>query len=401
VTARRRVALVVPDYRLEGGLKTVTRYLQDVIEQSGDYDYTVISLATSSTDEASTQLRQPRSWFRAPQLLKLTDGDFSYWHVGCHFAELEFMRYLPRLILTQLLSQFDVVQVVAGSPAWGVTTSLVRRPVVLKTATLIGLERRALLQRSTGFGGLWRRAMTVLTGLLDGLALRRADIIIVINDQMFQRLSQRSGKVRLAPPGVDTDFFTPPAGDASRTGFILSVGRLDDPRKNASLLFYAYRALLDLKPEAPDLVLAGKSMPSAPDQKLIETLGLTGRVHLRADLTLEELRALYQEAGVFWLSSDEEGLGLVVLEAMACGVPAVSTRSGGPESIIQDGINGYLTPRGDAAALADRTALLFDAARWRAFSQAARQRVEQTYSARVTSQAYLDAYDQLTRRVRP
>src|SRR5262249_4564709 len=68
----------------------------------------------------------------------------------------------------------------------------------------------------------------------------------------------------------------------------------------------------------------------------------------------DALVALYQRAAVFALSSDEEGFGMVVLEAMACGIPVVSTSSGGPDSIVRDGLDGFLVPVGDAAALSDR-----------------------------------------------
>jgi glycosyltransferase involved in cell wall biosynthesis len=47
---------------------------------------------------------------------------------------------------------------------------------------------------------------------------------------------------------------------------------------------------------------------------------------------------------VFALSSDEEGLGIVILEAMACAIPVVATKCGGPDGIITDGKDGYLIP---------------------------------------------------------
>jgi glycosyltransferase involved in cell wall biosynthesis len=66
----------------------------------------------------------------------------------------------------------------------------------------------------------------------------------------------------------------------------------------------------------------------------------------------EELRALYNRASVFFLTSRYEGWGLPAAEAMACGAAVVSTRSGGVEDFLEDGRNCLLVPVGDAQALA-------------------------------------------------
>jgi glycosyltransferase involved in cell wall biosynthesis len=63
---------------------------------------------------------------------------------------------------------------------------------------------------------------------------------------------------------------------------------------------------------------------------------------------------LYQEAKCFVLPSYEEGFGMVILEAMACGIPVVSTRCGGPNDIVLDGENGYLVDIGDVNAMAEK-----------------------------------------------
>jgi len=108
------------------------------------------------------------------------------------------------------------------------------------------------------------------------------------------------------------------------------------------------------------------------------------------------LVALYQSATVFVLPSDEEGLGIVLLEAMACGVPVVSTCSGGPDGIIKDGKNGYLVPLDDEVALSTRLEhLLTDFALNRAIGRAGRLTVEQDYSEQVTGQAFLNIWDRL------
>jgi glycosyltransferase involved in cell wall biosynthesis len=67
-----------------------------------------------------------------------------------------------------------------------------------------------------------------------------------------------------------------------------------------------------------------------------------------------ELVRLYQGATLFLLSSNQEGLGISVLEAMACGTPVIATRCGGPESVLVDGETGFMVSLNDDAAMAAR-----------------------------------------------
>jgi glycosyltransferase involved in cell wall biosynthesis len=65
-----------------------------------------------------------------------------------------------------------------------------------------------------------------------------------------------------------------------------------------------------------------------------------------------EVRRELEAAHVFALSSDTEALGIVLVEAMAMGVPAVTTAVGGTTELVQDGKNGLAVPPGDPAAIA-------------------------------------------------
>ena len=72
----------------------------------------------------------------------------------------------------------------------------------------------------------------------------------------------------------------------------------------------------------------------------------------------KELVDLYNLCAVYVFASWHEGFGLPVLEAMACGIPVIATRCGGPDSIIKDGENGYLVEVGDASGFADKLAMV-------------------------------------------
>jgi glycosyltransferase involved in cell wall biosynthesis len=130
-------------------------------------------------------------------------------------------------------------------------------------------------------------------------------------------------------------------------------------------------------------VLSGLS--NRPIAGKVKVLGLKGGA---------ELAALYRNAKLLIVSSDEEGLGIVILEAMACGIPVVSTRCGGPETAVVDGVTGFLTPPGDVAALSDSTLrLLGDPELRKRFGRAGVDRVREFFSAEVVGKTFVNLYE--------
>ena len=115
---RPRIAVIVPGLALGGGVATVASFLYRVIAQSGYYDVDLISVATSSRDEASVRLISSRTWLKGPQVFSGLWNGLSYRYVGAVFTEFEFQRYRPRAILTQVLRHYDLIQIVAGTPPW-------------------------------------------------------------------------------------------------------------------------------------------------------------------------------------------------------------------------------------------------------------------------------------------
>lgn len=402
----RRVALLAPDLSIAAGVTRVALFLRRVLAASGRYEPTLISVATSSRDRASRRLAAPGTWRAGPRIVDETLEDdlgvrAPYRHVGADFVEVESFRYRPRPALTRLLSSFDLVQVVAGGPAWAALARGAGPPVALQVASLVRRERASALRRSRGLAGVWRRLATRAAERIESEALRNVDLVFVENPAMEEEIARRIGRERVvvAPPGVDTHFFAPPDGrpDARPAGGpLLAVGNLGDPRKNVSLLVRAYARLVAIAPDAPRLVLAGLGAPPAEDLALALSLGLDGRIEVRSSVTPTELRALYRSASAFVLSSDEEGFGLVVAEAMASGLPVAATRCGGPETLVVDGETGLLSPVGDADALAQSLATLAsNPGRATAMGRAGRRRAVASFSIEATGPRFLEAWDRL------
>lgn len=398
----KKIALVVPSLAKGGGVPAVARFIKDIALSSDRYDVKLISLCMASDDETSLTLRRPLSWLRGVKIKNGIWDGLTYSHVGANFADFEFQRYKPRKLLEKLVKECDLIQVVCGSPAWANSVIGLGKPVSLQVATLAKVERRSRDKKRKGLLGLWRQLMTKITNKLDERALQRVDAIQLENKWMLDFSKNINSNrcdvdIRYAPPGIDTKIFnTNFKINTLINPYILCVGRLDDPRKNINLLLKAF-SLLPSNLSNVHLITAGSGMPPSDYWEQVVELGLQSRVKHVTRPKTEELVDLYQQAVAFALPSDEEGLGVVVLEAMACGTPVVATRCGGPDGIITDGTDGFLVPLDDEYALSERLArLCLDPILNRYMSENARFTIEARYARDVCGQAFIEVWDSLT-----
>jgi glycosyltransferase involved in cell wall biosynthesis len=176
-------------------------------------------------------------------------------------------------------------------------------------------------------------------------------------------------RLRWAPLGVDLARFT--LGQASPPGSqvaALNVGALFPVKDQALLL----RALAHLP--GARLRIAGAGPLREPLQAQARALGLAGRVEFLGAVEHHHLPALYAAAGVFVQTSRHEAQGMALLEAAACGVPAVGT----PVGVLPE-VGGL--PAAGAAALAETLAnLLADDSRRQALGRAAYAQVASHYT---------------------
>lgn len=190
-------------------------------------------------------------------------------------------------------------------------------------------------------------------------------------------------RIRIIPPGIDLDTWTRDADRARAPGpvpplpddYLLYAGRLAS-NKGLPLLLRAL-ARLD-PPERPPLVIVGRDWGErATLEALARGLGVSDSVrwlgHLDDPATY---RYVFRRARLFVLPSEYEAFGLVLLEAMASGIPIVATAVGGVPEVLEDGRAGALVPYGDPAALADAIrGLVRDRDRARALARRGAERV--------------------------
>jgi glycosyltransferase involved in cell wall biosynthesis len=382
----------------------VARFIKDVILRSGRFDLRVVSLAMAASDPTNLRVTSLPTWHKGVITETGIWEGLPFVHVGALAGELEFQRYRPRKALSRVLAECDLIQVVSGSPAWANAVVGLGKPVALQVATRACIERHRRDAMHKGAVARWRKVMTQVTDWMDDRALRLADAIQVENPWMLEYSrelnSRRDVDLRYAPPGVNAEAFCPlNHREPMRDSFILCVARLDDPRKNIDLLLEAYAKLPSELHDVVRLVLAGSSGPPDAFWRRAASLGLSEKICYIERPDQNALIRLYREASVFALPSDEEGFGVVLIEAMACGVPVVSTRSGGPDGIITDGEDGYLVPLDDVAALSLRLAQLLQNATLNiGMGQKARQTIERRYDERIAGEVFIDMWDRMARK---
>jgi glycosyltransferase involved in cell wall biosynthesis len=393
-----RVALLVPEFHVAGGVTGVGLFLRDVLKDTERYTPDVISLAQGAWDPAGSQLARPSTWTRGVQVEERTWDGIPYRHVGARWSEFEFQRYRPRPVLTNLLREYDLVQIVAGTPVWGHVSKYVNVPVALQVATLTKVERNGQAGDTSPLRRVWSAGMTQVVAQMEARVPPLVDAIFVENTWMYEHYREEAGDeiVHFAPPGIDTTVFHPAQRADRRGNYILSVGRLGDTRKNVSLLFRAYHRLTQSETDVPKLILAGLSSPPSHAWRLAQELGIRDRIEMHENVPKDELARLYRHARLFVLSSNEEGLGLVLAEAMASGTPVVSTDCGGPSTLIEEEKSGFLVPIGDEESLADRMGLLLsDPEKGQSMGREGRRRIEEEFSVEAAGERFLRVYDQL------
>jgi glycosyltransferase involved in cell wall biosynthesis len=166
----------------------------------------------------------------------------------------------------------------------------------------------------------------------------------------FVALGYDARKITVVAYGVDTDRFTTRIAPRRERPFrALFVGQLGQ-RKGLSYLFKAYERF---RKQDTELHIVGTFVPGAEVFDRFSHLYRHTRNVLQSDLP-----ALFHEADVFVFPSLIEGMPLVVLEAMACGLPVITTRNG-PGDIVRDGVDGFFVPIRDPDAIAQRLEQLY------------------------------------------
>lgn len=251
----------------------------------------------------------------------------------------------------------------------------------------------------------WKRC---LLRLRTRVMTRPVTAVIAISEFVKQQLVVAGipeGKIAVRYLGVDTDRFFPDRRArrewAERFSIrpdevILSTVSYLRPFKNPHVLVEACRDLRDR--HVPTRLLVAGAGDMLPDlQALAKRLGVEGRVHWLGNIA--DPRTLLQASDIFVLASVGEAFGLVLAEAMACGVPVVGSRSGSLSEVVEEGRTGLLARPLDSHAFADAIEqLVRDVSRRREMAARGVERVRTHFTVELAVEKTIEIYERLWRK---
>jgi len=202
--------------------------------------------------------------------------------------------------------------------------------------------------------------------------------------------------IDVIPNFIDLDAFSPQRGECERSQFAkpdeILLAHLSNfrPVKRPEDTVRVLAAVAAQRPARLALIGDGPEMAGVISEA--DRLGVRDRIHFLGNR--EDVQPLLACCDVFLLPSEEESFGLAALEAMACGVPAVTSDVGGIGELITDGENGYRVRLGDTDAMAGRVLEMTESAdRLDGFRQRARASAE-----RFDANEIIPMYEELYRR---
>lgn len=230
-----------------------------------------------------------------------------------------------------------------------------------------------------------------------GLAqsLKMAKKVHCVSEDLKHEITQYgldSTKISVIRPAIDPHFFCPPEGiRASNEVGVFSTAGLNWKKG----FEYALLAMKKLKQNK--IKFRFKIAGDGPERKrilyTIRDLELEEEVELLGCLPPERVRRELQRADIFLLSSLSEGISNAVLEAMGCGLPVVTTDAGGMREAVADGVEGYVVPRQNIDAIAEKLQLLAENTELRnKMGGAARRRILKDFNLRKQIEDFMELF---------
>jgi len=272
-------------------------------------------------------------------------------------------------------------------------------PIVATIHHPISVDMAASLAEVKSWLTRFRRTIFYSFLIMQGVVSRRMDRVVTVSktsaEDTISAFKLRQDRVRIVHNGVDTGIFRRLAHVEKEPNSLVIVGKTDEKKKGVHLLLKAVQLLKDDVDVKVSVV--GKQDPDdGYRRKLVQELGIGDRVTFTGRVGAEELARLYSSAEIAVTASLYEGFGLPAAEAMACGTPVIAPRAGALPEIVGEQGTGILVPPADPPALAAAIKrLLADRPLRQRMGEAARKRIEESFSWEVAARKTLEVYEEV------
>ncbi len=331
------------DPRSLGGVTTSYEAFIKVFSKIPEFNKALAYSSTQAGDPANVTLNSFCRGVFSPQIIKEEINKIPSFKVGYYFPKIEFQRHRTNFKLWQpLLKKFPIHQVISGVAYDAFPHALAGVKFVLWIGTDIESERATHLKSYSWGKRLLVSIQTPELLKMEEFVLQRASWVFAISEASRNRLIARGcpkEKISVLSFPIETTSLSF-SEDRIEPPTIVWAGRLNDSRKNTPFLIQAFRTVLNKIPTAK-LKLVGPQTNSSL-QQLCQQLGVLNSVEFLGELPYERVLEVFQRATVFAIPSLQEGLCIAGIEAMAAGLPVISTRCQGPESYVIQEKTGYL-----------------------------------------------------------
>jgi len=278
------------------------------------------------------------------------------------FPAFEFFNYILNLrTWSKSIEGFDKYFAIGGSNNAAAPFAFLNKEFMIWVASPLLEDREGRIKREPFFRKV--RDLLSLPFLLwiEKYVFKKTKKILALSNYTKKNIINKypftEDKIETIFYPVNINFFKPKDSPKEKR-YILFTGRLSDERKNIKTLISAFARI---SPRFKDLklILVGGS-PSLEMVEMCKNRKVEGSVEFLEFMERESLLSAYQGAELFVIPSLQEGLCISGLEAMSCGLPVVSTKCGGPEDFIIDGVNGLLCENNDEVDMAEKLMKFFD-----------------------------------------
>lgn len=302
---------------------------------------------------------------------------------------------LRRILWEQTIQPFQLAEFDLYHSGAFVAPLLLNKPLLI---TIYDLSFMRFPQRLTPARRLYLQNFT-------RISCQRADRILAISESTRQDLIDLFAidgtKIDVTPLAYDRDIYRPLPAEQIRAfrekkglprRFWLFLGTLE-PRKNLVTLIEAY-ARLEENERLPLILAGGKGWLTEPIFAAIEKYGLSDEITTPGFLPIDEIALWYNSAELFVYPSVFEGFGLPVLEAMACGIPLITTSVSSLPEVAQDA--GKTLPPDDIEAWSDALRQAYHDQHWRESASQRGLEIAQTFTWQQTAHLTFAAYQKVS-----